>query len=118
MDFPKMEKKKGIITLLFKSGDPSNLGNYRPITLLQTIYNIWATVITNRISPIMSLLTKDKQCAYKTKRSTSDAIFFIKQNLIKNKILGHISFDLSKAFDRIDRNKLWRTLYEKVSRLN
>ena len=61
----------------------------------------------------MNLLTKDNQCAYKAKRSTTDAIYYIKQNFIQNKIIGHISFDLSKAFDRIDRNKLWWILYEK-----
>ena len=110
--FPK-KWKKGVVTLLYKKGDTSNLDNYRPITLLQTIYKIWATVITNRISPIMNLLTKDNQCAYKAKRSTADAIYYIKQNLIQNRIRGHISFDLSKAFDRIDRNKLWWILYEK-----
>ena len=61
----------------------------------------------------MNILTKDNQCEYKAKRSTSDAIYYIKQNFIRNKIIGHISFDLSKAFGWIDRNGLWRILYEK-----
>ena len=32
---------------------------------------------------------------------------------MKKEIVGHISFGLSKAFDRINRNKLWWVLYEK-----
>jgi len=107
------QTKKGIIALIFKSGARDNPDNYRPITLLQEIYKIWAAVITNRISPIMNILTTDNQCAYCAKRSTSDAIFYIKRNFIKNKIAGRISFDLSKASGRIDRNS-WRcALYGK-----
>ena len=107
-------KKKGIITLIFKSGARNNLDDFRPIALLQTIYRIWETVITNRISPIMIILAKENRCAYKAKRSTSDDIYYyIKQNFIQNKIIWHISFDLSKAFGGIDRNRLRRDLYEK-----
>ena len=36
-----------------------------------------------------------------------------KKELYKNKIQGQILIDLSKAFDRVDRNKLWGILYEK-----
>ena len=87
--------------------------NYRPITLLNTVYKIWATIVTNRLTPIMNLRTNDNQCAYKAKRSTTDAIFYIKNQFIENEIHGRISFDLSKAFGRINRNKLWWILYEK-----
>ena len=68
--------------------------------------------MTNRITPILNLIAKDNQCAYKAKRSTTDAIFYTKQ-FMKNEISGHISFDLSKAFDRVNRDKLWWMLYEK-----
>jgi len=62
----------------------------------------------------MNLLTKDNQCAYTAKKSTPDAIYYIEQNILKNKIICHSPFGLSKAFGRIDRNKLWRSLYGKV----
>ena len=111
-ELPK-DWKQGIIALFFKKGKENDINNYRPICLLQTIYKIWATILTNRLSPILNLLTNDNQCAYKAKRSTYDAIYYIKKNFSKNLIDGHIAFDLSKAFDRIDRNKLWWTLYRK-----
>ena len=62
--------------------------------------------------PILNLIAKDNQCAYKAKRSTADAIFRTNQ-FMKNEICGHIAFDLSKAFGRINRDKLWWILYEK-----
>ena len=42
-----------------------------------------------------------------------DVIFYLKRQFAENKINGHISFDLSKAFGSINRNKLWWALYEK-----
>ena len=61
----------------------------------------------------MNLLTNEMQCAYKTKRSTQDIIHFIKTKLTKHNINGQILIDLSKAFGKIDRNKLWWILYKK-----
>merc|ERR1712112_154893 len=43
----------------------------------------------------------------------SYSIFHAKRNFIKNNIQGQILIDLSKAFDRVDRNKPWKILYEK-----
>ena len=83
------------------------------ITLLQAIYEIWATVITNRLSPIMNLLSEENQYAYKAEISTTDAIYYIRRNMIQNVLKGRISHDLPNEFDRIDRNKLWWVLYEK-----
>ena len=57
--------KKGLLTLLYKKGDKKDINNYRPIVILNSIYKIWTTVIANRLSPIMNLLTNEFQCAYK-----------------------------------------------------
>ena len=46
--------------------------------------------MTNRLNPIMNLLTNDNQCAYKNKRSTMDVIYYIKTNSLK-KTLKDIS---------------------------
>ena len=77
------EWKQGVITLLFKSGCAKSIRNYRPITLLNSIYKIWATVITNRLKPIMNILTNETQHGYKIKKSTVDIIYHIKRNFIK-----------------------------------
>ena len=102
----------GIIIFFFKKGDKRNINNYRPITLLPTIYKIWCTILSNRLTPILNLLTNEQQCAYKTNKSTMDIIYLIKNKYIKGEIKGQILLDLSKAFDRINRSKLWYILYE------
>merc|ERR1712112_158607 len=93
--------------------DKSTLKNFRPITLLNIVYKIWAIIFTNRLTPYMNLLTQETQSAYKTGRSTIDILSLI-QNQIQNEDTRQlILIDLSKAFDSIDRNILWTVLYEK-----
>ena len=48
----------GIPTLLRKSGDERLLRNSRPIALLTTIYKIWDTVMGNRLTHILNLITR------------------------------------------------------------
>ena len=73
----------GIVILIHKKNDPKDINNYRPITLLTSIYKIWATVISNRLYPIMNLLTNETQCGYKYNKSTFEIIFNIKRKFIK-----------------------------------
>jgi hypothetical protein len=40
---------KGLITLIPKSGDHANLGNWRPITLLGSLYKILAKTLARRL---------------------------------------------------------------------
>ena len=44
------EWNKAILILLYKKGDPRDMNNQRPISLLNVIYKIFTRVITNRIA--------------------------------------------------------------------
>ena len=46
------------------------LDNYRPITLLNTIWEMWEYIFGNRLTPLLNLLTEEEQTAYKPNRST------------------------------------------------
>ena len=59
--------KRGIITLIRKNGDRGNIKNYRPITLLNTIYKIRATIITRTLKRCMDFLTCETHHVYKIK---------------------------------------------------
>ena len=41
--------RQGDIILLYKKGDPEEIRNYRPITLLNVDYKIFSRIITNRL---------------------------------------------------------------------
>ena len=45
---------RGIITFIFKNKDKYDINNYRPITITNIIYKIWATAITNRLQTYLN----------------------------------------------------------------
>ena len=48
------DTQEGWVAFLFKNkGEKSGTGNYRPVTILDTIYKIWASVQVNRTQRIV-----------------------------------------------------------------
>ena len=66
-----------IVTQLRKNEAPLLLVNYRPITLRNIIYNIWAGGLGGRRTPILNLLTDEAQTEYKTDQCVPDYLSFI-----------------------------------------
>ncbi len=66
---------KGMITLIPKLGDHSKLGNWRPITLLESIYKILAKTLARRIQEFLPLVIKTNQTGFIEGRSILDNNF-------------------------------------------
>ena len=60
-------REQGVITLIRKNGCGKTMKNYGHINLLNNIYKIWETVMTNRLKPITNILTNEAQHGYKIK---------------------------------------------------
>ena len=56
--------KKGIITLIFKKGDPSSTGNYRPITLLNSDYKLLCKMLANRLNQVLTKIIPRHQIGF------------------------------------------------------
>ena len=78
------QSEVGVIVFIYKKGGGNELRNYRPIVLLITVYKIRETIITNKLIPLFNILTRDNQCANKTKKSTMDIIYRRKSRLLDN----------------------------------
>ena len=77
-DIPE-EVLEARIVLISKKGDTSNLSNYRPIALLNSIYKIVASIIQKRLANTLDDKLQKTQCGFRKKKSTSQAIHIIRR---------------------------------------
>ena len=102
--FPDVLKIAKVIPL-FKKGDPTNLSNYRPISLLPVMSKVLEKVINKQITSKLDELhlIDDNQYGFRTAHSTEDAVIkfidTIEKAKTKHKYVISIHIDVSKAFD-------------------
>ena len=104
------------VTPLFKGGDKTSLGSYRPISLLPALSKILEKIILVRMMSFLSdhdVIAKE-QFGFRPKFTTEYAILDIYEKLIKNMDSGLTScaifLDLAKAFDTVSHNILLQKL--------
>lgn len=108
---------KSVIIPLFKKGDREDPNNYRGISLLDSCSKIFTTVLNKRINLWSETMGRipEEQARFRHGYSTTDNIFVLPSIVQKyiTKKRGKIYcvfIDFSKAFDSIDRKKLFYCL--------
>ncbi|KAJ4436253.1 hypothetical protein ANN_18884 [Periplaneta americana] len=104
---------KSIVVRMFKRGDIKSYDNYRGISLLNTGYKIFTSIIKNKLYKHYEFSEKNK-LGFRKERSCCDGYFTLILLMVKHREFNletHIAFiDLKKAFDRVNRNKLLNVL--------
>lgn len=102
---------KAKVVLIFKKGSTDNLANYRPISLLNSIYKIYAAIIQNRVEQGIDDILQETQFGFRKKRGTDGAIHCIRRAIVKCVASGTEVFavllDWEKAFDKISREAMF-----------
>lgn len=113
----------GILKSLFKGNpkivpplDPTDVQNYRPITLLNTDYRLLGRILSSRATSLLSSCIPASQTAFLPGRLMGDNILtlqllpsVLKQNFRHPTLASHgvIAFlDFKKAYDTVDRSFL------------
>ena len=110
--------KHGILVPLPKPGKKQGPpGNLRPIILLSIIRKILAIVLINRLSKKINEYIPITQAAYRPGRSTTELIYTFrtlaeKAITTQNYQIHLLMLDMSKAFDTVQRNRLFQNLIE------
>ena len=110
------EYKDASIKHLFKNkGKKIVCDNSRGISLLSIAGKILARVILNRITVhLLDDIYPESQCGFRSGRGTIDMIFALRQVAEKVRERNHelymVFVDLTKAFDTVNRNALWKVL--------
>lgn len=67
------------IILLYKKGDPADIGNYRPISLMSCFYKLFASCLLERIAPVIDANQPIEQAGFRSRFSTIDHIQVVDQ---------------------------------------
>ena len=114
--FPE-EWSTGIIVVLFKGGDETDLNSYRGIALLSIFGKFFSGVLLDRLNNIISQfeLLEQNQIGFRKGYQTTDHIFTFRaiiENYFKNNKgpLYACFVDFKKAFDSVDHKLLLQQL--------
>uniref|UniRef100_A0AAQ4RMD0 Reverse transcriptase domain-containing protein n=1 Tax=Gasterosteus aculeatus aculeatus TaxID=481459 RepID=A0AAQ4RMD0_GASAC len=109
-----MSCRRAVITLLPKKGNPQDIGNWRPVSLLCVDYKLLSKVFASRLREAMEQVIHRDQTYCVPGRSMVDNVYLIRDVLEVSSSLGNntglISLDQEKAFDRVEHNFLWKVM--------
>ena len=85
----------------------TNVGNYRPISVLPVVSKIFERLIHRQLSEFLEKnnIFNEHHFGLRTNRSTESAVTYLTDNIQreidKGKLVGAVFLDLSKAFDTV-----------------
>ena len=108
---------KGLISLIPKEGDKTDLNYWRPITLLTAAYKIFAKTLQLRLQPILKDIISPEQTVFLPLRFILDNIVLTQETLHWAKTSRQptvfLKLDFSKAYDKVS----WRFFFLTMSKM-
>jgi exonuclease III len=107
------EMKYGVITTIYKQkGDPLDLENRRPITLLNIDYKLYSKIINQRLKLFLSHWISPYQNGFVKNRLIFDNVIVLQSamEIFKNTDTIYTFIDFRKAFDSVSHAAILRTL--------
>ncbi|KAL1246959.1 hypothetical protein QQF64_034303 [Cirrhinus molitorella] len=110
---PQDWKDANIVVIYKQKGDRAVCGHSRGISLFSLHGSLLAKIMLSRlVEHISEAVLPETQCGFRKSRSMTDMVFVLRQLLEKSREQHknlYIAFiDLSKAFDTINREFLWK----------
>ncbi|CAM6124136.1 unnamed protein product [Calypogeia fissa] len=106
--------KEGVLKLIPKKADKRRFKDWRPLTMLTTIYKLIAKIIALRIKVFLPRMIAPQQTGFIPGRHILEniSVAWLTMDWIKAKRLPSIflKLDFEKAFDRVHHGYLWETL--------
>ena len=96
-----------MISLRKQGKDPTQPSSYRPISLLDTIGNLFEKILLTRIlyEVVERVLLRNEEFGFRPKHSTSLQLARLVQRITRNfgerRLTGAVFLDVAKAFDTV-----------------
>lgn len=107
-------QKDGVVTLIFKKGDPTEIKNYRPITLLNVDYKIIAKLLACRLKGVVRSVVGESLVCAVPGRSVWENLILVRDVVsdVWDRKCGValLSFDFEKAYDRVSHEFMFLVL--------
>ena len=98
------------VVMIFKKGDSTKFENYRPISLLNSMYKIFTATLVSRIQAGVDHVLQDTQFGFRKGKSAADAIHCVRNVLTQARGTHHetilMLLDWEKAFDKVKRTAI------------
>jgi len=98
------------IKLIPKKTNPTDIKNWRPISLLSNLYKIISRALNNRLCTVVNRICSRSQKGFNNQRYTQEVLINVWESVAacrKNKVRGAIlAIDMAKAFDTLSNDFL------------
>jgi len=111
-------QRQSVVTLLYKKGDRSDPGNYRPIALMPVEVKILTRALARRLSDVAPTLIHPSQSGFVKGRSITDLIHLV--TALQHKATREdrewcaTFLDYAKAYDMVS----WSFLFDVMAKMN
>ena len=108
------------VIILFKKGDPRDIKNYRPISLLSHSYNIFTRLLQSRNERTLDKNQPREQAGFQKGYSATDHLQALNQTIEKlneynlPQCIGFINYE--KAFDTVEHFAIFEALRKKTTK--
>ena len=103
--------KLGNITPFYKNDEPTDKGNYRPVSVLPLLSKIFERLIYDQLNEYLEQYLNTLLCGFRKAHCIQYALFSLLQTeQYKSGFVGSVLMDLSKAYDCLPQPsgyKIW-----------
>ena len=109
-DVPQEWKQALLVNIYKGKGSESDRANYRPISLLNVVYKIYAALLQKRLAADHDHNIRQTQFGFRARKSTADPTFILRRLQDYSAKTGqpiHVLFlDWKQAFDKVNHQSL------------
>lgn len=106
---------EGILAVFWKKkGDRADLKNYRPLSIMNSDYKIFTTILMTRMLPALDSVIGPEQTAFIPGRLIDDNVRTVQAAIAlyrtEKRPLSVVFLDQEKAYDRVSHKYMWKVL--------